>query len=57
MISILSICPFITAVALTPIPAKLSTSTLGGLTISYPEPPSNTSMDSTQPKNITSPDL
>ena len=46
-----------TGVALTPTPAKLSISTLGGFITSYPEPPSNTSIDSTPPKNITSPDL
>ena len=55
--SILSIWPFITGVALTPTPARLSTSTLGGFMMSYPEPPSYTSIDSSPPKNITSPDL
>ena len=57
MISILSIWPFITGVALTPAPAKLSTVIFGGLIMSYPDPPPNTSIDSTPPNWITSPDL
>ena len=57
MISILSIWPFITGVALTPAPAKLSTVIFGGLIISYPDPPPNTSIDSTPPNWITSPKI